>query len=392
MRRTLLVLLLVAVIAALLAGNVCTAEDSVEEELEGAVEDRLDDLDLSELEKWFDSLDEDAKAALGGDLQSAVEDLLSGEYDGGADGFLSLVLDTALGSATNVLAVCVTVFAIALLYSVLAGMSSSFLKKQTVELIGFVCYAAAATVVLVRIAAVTKKAFDCAGGIVTLMQGAFPVILTLLTAAGGGVSTATMGSVMTLLSGAVASAVTEIVLPLFVAATAIGVVGNLSSSVRLGKFRSFLSSAARTVLAAVFGLFVTLLTVGGISGSIADSISLKAAKFAVQSYVPLLGGYLSDGLDIVIASVVLVKNSVGAAIALACVAAVLLPVTEIAVTSLALKLVAGLVEPFSDSRYSGMISAAAKNLSVAAEALIALGVAFVITVMFAVVSCNSGVI
>ena len=197
---------------------------------------------------------------------------------------------------------------------------------------------------------------------------------------------------MSLLSGAVSSAVTAIVLPLFVAATAIGVVGNISPSVKLDKFCSFLSSAAKTILAAAFGLFVTLMTVGGISGSIADSVSIKAAKFAVQSYLPLLGGYLSDGFDLVLASVVLVKNSLGAVVALSAIAAIAVPVVELAVTSLGLKLVAGLVEPFSGGRFSSMLSATAKNISIAAESVIALGVAFVIAMMCAVASCNAGVI
>lgn len=390
MKRLVLVMLLA--IAALLSANACAAEESVEEELSQSVEETLDDLDLSELERWFDSLDEQAKAALGGDLESAVRALLDGSYDGGADKLLGLTVDFALGSVTDMLAVCVTVFAIALLYSVLAGMSSSFLKKQTADLIAFVCFAAAATVVLVRIGAVASRAFKCADSLNALMQGAFPIVLTLLTATGGTATASAMAPVMSLLSGAVSGAVTAIVLPLFVAATAIGVVGNISPSVKLDKFRSFLSSAAKTVLAAVFGLFVTLVTIGGISGSIADSVSIKAAKFAVQSYLPLLGGYLSDGLDLVLASVVLIKNSLGAALALSAAAAVAVPVVELAVTSLGLKLIAGLVEPFSDSRFSSMLSASAKNLSVAVEALIALGAAFVIAMMCAVASCNAGVI
>ncbi len=382
------IMLILAVVA--FSTCTCAAEESVEEELNEAVDETLDDLDLTALENWFSTLDDDAKAALGGDLGRAISAMLDGSFNGGADRFLSLTADYALGSLTDILSVCVTVFSIALLYSVLAGMSSSFLKKQTLQLIGFVCHASAAVVILVRIGAVTKNAFDCADGLNVLMQGAFPVVLTLLTAAGGTATASAMAPVMSLLSGVVAGAVATIVLPLFVAATAVGVVSGLSPSIKLNKFRSFLTSAAKTVLAAVFGLFVTLLTIGGISGSIADSVSLKAAKFAVQSYVPLLGGYLSDGLDLVLASVVLIKNSVGAILSLAAVAAVAMPVIELAVTSLGLKLVAGLVEPFADHEFSGMISSAAKNISVAAEALIALGVAFVIAVMCAVASCNAG--
>ena len=71
MKRGILVLLLI--IVALLSAGVCSAEESVEEELSQHVEQTLDDLDLSRLARWFDSLDEEAKAAPGGDLKRAIE-------------------------------------------------------------------------------------------------------------------------------------------------------------------------------------------------------------------------------------------------------------------------------------------------------------------------------
>ena len=247
-------------------------------------------------------------------------------------------------------------------------------------------------VALARVVAVVKTGTETINSLASLMNAAFPVMLTLLTALGGVSATAAYSPMMAFLSGGVAAAITGVVIPLFIAATALGVVGHLSSGVRLGRLQGFFTSAAKTILAALFGLFVTVLTVKGLSGSLADGISLKTAKFAVQSYIPLLGGYLSDGFDVVLASVVLIKNSAGAVIAMMTVAAIAIPVIEIAVTSLGFKLVGGLIEPFSDGRFGGMLSSLSKNMSLIAEAVIGVGVAFIITVMLIVASCNSGVV
>lgn len=383
----------VVTIASLFAFSpVCAAEESVEDRLDEEVRDKLDDLDYSALEQWFDSLDEEYRQSLGGDFESAVNALLAGEYGGDISDFFSLLLDSVAGVVTGVLPSLVTIFAVAILYSIVSGMSSSFLKKQTVDLIGFVCYAAMVAVALARVVAVVKTGTETINSLASLMNAAFPVMLTLLTALGGVSATAAYSPMMAFLSGGVAAAITGVVIPLFIAATALGVVGHLSSGVRLGRLQGFFTSAAKTILAALFGLFVTVLTVKGLSGSLADGISLKTAKFAVQSYIPLLGGYLSDGFDVVLASVVLIKNSAGAVIAMMTVAAIAVPVIEIAVTSLGFKLVGGLIEPFSDGRFGGMLSSLSKNMSLIAEAVIGVGVAFIITVMLIVASCNSGVV
>ena len=51
-----------------------------------------------------------------------------------------------------------------------------------------------------------------------------------------------------------------------------------------------------------------------------------------------------------------------------------------------------MIEPFSDGRFGGMLSSLSKNMSLIAEAVIGVGVAFIITVMLIVASCNSGVV
>ena len=39
-----------------------------------------------------------------------------------------------------------------------------------------------------------------------------------------------------------------------------------------------------------------------------DGISIRATKFAIKSYIPIIGGYLSDGLDFIVLSSILRKD------------------------------------------------------------------------------------
>ena len=68
--------------------------------------------------------------------------------------------------------------------------------------------------------------------------------------------------------------------------------------------------------------------------------------------MPVLGGYLSEGLDLAVASVMLVKNAVGVGGVIMMMSIVLAPVIKILIFALGLKLVAGIIEPIGNKRMS----------------------------------------
>lgn len=366
------------------------AEESAEEKLEEEIEDKLDDLDLSGLESWLDEYGKGDVAANG--FIEAVKEIIAGKYDNDAGAFFNAAASLASGAVKDSLPALIAIFAIALLYSVVGGLSGGFLKKSTTELIYFACYAAMISIVVAKTASLLVRATETVKSMQALMNAAFPVLLTLLTALGSVTSASVYRPMTAVLATGVTSVVTSVVLPLFIAATTVGIIGHLSKNVKLSKLTSFFKSCADFILGGIFGIFATFLSVQGLTGAIADTVSVKTAKFALQSYVPLLGGYLSDGFDLVLAGLVLIKNSAGLVVTLLILSAIIVPVVEIAVFSLGLKLVGGLIEPFSDERFSAMLGGVSKNLGVLIAIVLGVGFMFILTVMLVVATCNAGVV
>ena len=366
------------------------AEESAEEKLEEEIEDKLDDLDLSGLESWLDEYGKGDVAANG--FIEAVKEIIAGKYDNDAGAFFNAAVSLASGEVKDSLPALIAIFAIALLYSVVGGLSGGFLKKSTTELIYFACYAAMISIVVAKTASLLVRATETVKSMQALMNAAFPVLLTLLTALGSVTSASVYRPMTAVLATGVTSVVTSVVLPLFIAATTVGIIGHLSKNVKLSKLTSFFKSCADFILGGIFGIFATFLSVQGLTGAIADTVSVKTAKFALQSYVPLLGGYLSDGFDLVLAGLVLIKNSAGLVVTLLILSAIIVPVVEIAVFSLGLKLVGGLIEPFSDERFSAMLGGVSKNLGVLIAIVLGVGFMFILTVMLVVATCNAGVV
>lgn len=389
--KTVIALILI-ISAVMLCTGVTIAEESAQDKLENEIEDKLGELDFSDLQSWLDEYGNNGTGVAQNGILQAIKEVIAGKYDCDAGGFFSAIGSVMSGAVKDSLPALIAIFAVALLYSVVGGLSGGFLRKSTTELIYFACYATMISILAVKVASLLTSAASTVKSMQSLMNAAFPVLLTLLTALGS-VTSATVYRPMTaVLAEGVTTVVTTVVLPLFIAATVVGIVGNLSKNIKLNKLTSFFTGCANFILGGVFGIFATFLSVQGLTGAIADTVSVKTAKFALQSYVPLLGGYLSDGFDLVLAGLVLIKNSAGLVITLLILSAIAVPVIEIAVFSLGLKLVSGLIEPFCDERFCTMLSGVSKNLGVLIAIVLGVGFMFVVTVMLIVATCNAGVV
>lgn len=397
-KKICLVVLLIVVVSILcsIGQAFCAGEDQnlkdIEEELKNNVDENLDRLDFGSLEEWLSQLGQQSGGLFDGGVAQTIKAVIAGEYQGGFGEFTTILLSAIGGSVADVLPLLITVIAIGILFSMLQGLTSGFLTNQTKEIIYFVCFGAMIVLIMVQVSSLVSMTVKTIGGMQRLMQIAFPILLTSITLLGGNGTSAAFRPMMSILTMSVTTLITKLILPIFIAIIVFCIVGNLTKKVKLDRLTKFLRSTANVVLGGAFGLFITFLTFQGLTGNLADSISVKTAKFAMQSYIPILGGYLSDGFDLVMASVVLVKNSFGFVVVLMLLSYLFLPVLKIVVFSLGLKLAGGIIEPIADERFGKMIYSVSKNLNLLAAAIAGVGFMFLITVMLCITVCNFGAV
>ena len=361
------------------------------DELEDNVQEGLDAIDFSSLEEWAEEYGTSKTFSQG--VRELVEAVLDGDFSVGAEQFLSIIINAVTGGIKNCIPAFATIFAIAVMTAMMQGLSSGFLRDNTREIVHFACYAAIIVILSVQITAIIVQVKETIEGMSSLMQAVFPVLLALITALGSASAAGVYSPLMAILSTGIGTVISSLVLPSFVAAVVLSIVGNLSCNIKLGRLTKFFKSAAVFVLAGAFSLFAAFLTMQGFVGGIADSISVKTAKFAVQSYIPILGGYLSDGLDLALTGIILIKNSLGLVSVIILFAAVAVPMVQTAVFTLGLKLTAGLCEPIcSDKRISDLLYGVSKNTTLLTAALAGMAFMFVILVMLIIGTCNAGVI
>lgn len=369
--------------------GLCVAEnDDPEQQLIDNVEQNVDDLDLGSLQGLLQGLNSN----LFDSLKDTIKDIAQGEQKLTFDDAVRLITQRVFSALTGVLPIVVSIVGISLITSLLNGLTSGFLSNPTKELIGFVSYCAIAVIILTRAMSLVNDTAAIVGTIKQFMQLVFPILLTIITVVGGANSSAVFQPMMSVLTTSITTFVVQIIMPMVVVVIVFTMISSLSNGVKLSKLTSFFSSGIKYSLTAVFSLFVTFLTAQGLTGGIIDTVSIKTAKFAMQSYVPIVGGYLSDGFDLMMASFVLIKNSLGLISLFALLIMIASPLVNIIVFSLGLKLASGIIEPIGDSKISKMIFDLSKNVNILLAIILGVAFMFVTTITLIIYACNLGVV
>ncbi len=362
-------------------------EESLEEELEIEIDEQLDDLDFSDLETYIDNLESSVKDMFSGGFVGKVESLINGEYITG-DSFLSSVFSLLWDGLLDFLPIIASIIAISILGGMVGNLKPNTGGKSIGNIVHFVTYGVVIVFLgttLVELIAMTSKTLT---SLKSLMDMIFPVLLTLLTAVGGSVSVGLYQPAIALLGNIFISLITYFLMPLFIFSIIFSIVGNLSNNVKLDKFVAFLQGTFKWSIGLLFTLFLGFITIQGISASAVDGLSIRTAKYTIKSYVPIVGGYVSDGLSIIMASSMLIKNAVGTAGLLLILFSVISPVISLILFMLALRFMAGIIEPIGDKKTANFISDISKSMSMLIALIVAVSFMYMVMTGLIMMSAN----
>ena len=361
MRKKVLILLAFIFLIPLLMPNGVVFASDEEDKLADYVEENLNNIDFENIDEVINSVNnnlffEDSS------FKEIVSSLLKGETYSNYDNLFEYVFSNIGQELLSLIPFIMTVIALGVFSSLIGSFKPNINSKSVSDLLHFVCYSLVVLLVVSLVKNVVGLTNSTISSIANQMNILFPILLTLLTAMGGAVSASIYNPLVAVLTNGVSFIFSKIVYPIFVVSFIFVILGNLSSTVKIKKLNSFLSSSFKWIVGFVFTMFAGFLTIQGISAGKYDSISLKATRFAMKNSIPFIGGYLSDGLDYVLLSGVLIKNAVGVASLLLLVATIIAPLIKIVIIKLALQLTAGLVEPLGDGRVASFLDNCAKVL------------------------------
>ncbi|MBO4725987.1 MAG: stage III sporulation protein AE [Clostridia bacterium] len=347
-------------------------------ELSQAVNDTLSQLDFGDLS--------DLSVFGGASFWTVLGQILSGEYFKQHPDILGGIWGIFGSVVLAVLPMVVLVVAIAILCGFLGTAKNGGVSR----LVFFVAYAAVVLIVMGSVSDLIQMVGKTLNILKTQVDLVFPIILTLMAAGGASTSANLYQPAVAVLSSVMMQIFTYVVMPLFVVSLAFSVVSHLAPRSRLDKFVSFFNALFKWIVGICFTVFLSFLAIQGITAGSFDSISIRATKMTMSGYVPIIGSYMSQGFDLIMASAVLIKNAVGLSGVLLLLGVVLAPIVKIVVFSLALKLAAAVTQPIGDARISNFLTALNKSFGMLVACL--LGVAFMYLIILALLIMTGNVI
>lgn len=367
------------------AGEEAGGKEAAMEELEKNIGDLLDALDTSELEQYLETLTE----WKGTNLKEKLAGLITGDYALDYSSLASSVLALVLDDCKLMLPAFAVVLAVALLCGILNSAKSGFMNSTMSDIINFVGFLSVGAVTLACLIDVLETGFGAISAMKRQMEIIYPILFTLMAASGGNVSAAIYRPSLVFMSGTIVELFSGVVLPTSVAVVVLAFVGNLSGEVRTERLGDLFKSFNKWIIGLTLGIFSLFLTIQGITAAQYDGISLRAVRYVLSGSVPLVGGFLSGGLDLVLAGSALIKNAVGSFSLLLLFGTLLRPVVLFAAFQLFLRLAAAATEPVG-GKISPFLSRLAGDCGYFLAGLLCIGFLYFLTVLLLI--CSTGAI
>ncbi|MBQ8749120.1 MAG: stage III sporulation protein AE [Clostridia bacterium] len=369
--------------------NLVYAQDSTQEEFETQIQDTINDFDYSILDKILETLSDDSKNIFGDtDFASKIKSLIDGDFKDDSANFINACLGLIFEDILEFLPILCIIVAIAILCGFIGQLQTSIGGKSLNDIIHFVCYGIIIAIVSTLVVEVVSLTTETLLSIKSQMEVIFPILLTLIASVGGSVSVSVFQPSIVLLSSGIMEIFNNIIVPIFIITIVFIIAQNISKNVQFSKFTSFFQSGFKWIIGSIFTVFFAFLTLNGIVANTYDSISIRTAKFTMKSYVPFVGGYLSDGFDLILSSSVLIKNAIGATGLILLLATIAMPIIKIVILLFGFKLTSAILEPITDSRISSFIFSVGKALNMLVACLLGVAFMYLLTVGILMCTCN----
>ncbi|NLO81614.1 MAG: stage III sporulation protein AE [Clostridiales bacterium] len=324
---------------------------NLEEQMKSSIQNRLDELDLKDMDRFIRDIQTlENPIFTEATARDFVSKLLTGNIDFDMGKLWSYIINILFKEIAANLGLMAKIIVLAVLSGILKNMQDSFQNSSTAEIAHFVCYMVVMLLIMRSVSyamGIGQRAID---NMLSFTQILMPVLLVLLVSIGGVTSSAILNPTIGLLVGLIGTVLRNVILFLILCATAITLVNHISDRVQLKRLGILMKNMCGWILGIVFTVFVGALIVQGALAASIDGISIRTAKFAVDTFVPIVGGLFAQAVDMVVGCSMLIKNAVGFMGLLVVAFICLYPLIKIFCIMIIYKFTSAMLESVADSR------------------------------------------
>lgn len=346
--------------------------------IESIVDDQLASMDMKKLEDLFDLAA--SNGSVFGDTSPGeiTHSILNGDPIFNIQAIISAIGGHFMHEIYSSVLLGVQLVLICIIIGLLKNMADSF-SEDTVSNLGVIVCSCSVMVLCLKsfmdIYLVCSSAVDT---MTVTMQALLPVMVPLLIAMGGFTSGGILNPFIITAITIFNSVMQRLIMPAIYISCIFILVNSLSEKDYVKKLALLIRGIAVSVMGLAVTLFSGLTIIQGLVTKTADGMLAKTAKYSVDNFVPIVGGFAADSLDMILSCTTIIKNGVGIFGLIIILTLLIMPMVKILAVALVFKVTAVVIEPIGNKTISDCLNEVGNTVITLAIILFLVAMMFII--------------
>lgn len=250
---------------------------------------------------------------------------------------------SALFISGEILAICVII-------GLLKNMSGSFESKGISDIAGFVCMISIVGITMIHFEDVYHMTAAAIKTMTYTMEILLPVLIGILIAMGQ----ITTGTIMSPFILSIVTIFHNLIKNIILPAVFISTVFTLLNCITEKDYVNQLSKLIRKAALYGTGLIITIMSgiisVQGFITQTSDGLIINTAKYSIDAFIPIVGGFTADTVELFLTCMGSIKNIVGIFGILLMITLIMIPILKTLVIAGIYKITACMIEPITSKK------------------------------------------
>lgn len=370
-----------------------TEQDAPVINIEDIIYEQMEEMDIEDIQNMIDVVNKDYENILPRmSLKQMVTELIKGEQIFDYKEIFKKIIQFFLHEILININFAGQILVIAIIIGVLKNASNSFGESTVSSLAQLICYSAAVAICIGNFRYAYTIGAETINSMTSFMQALFPIIITIIISLGNFASGALYHPLILAAINIVSSLAETIVLPAIFLSAIFFLVNSMTESSYIKKLAGIIRQFAIIFMGFTVTIFSGITAIQGIISSSADGVLVKTAKFSVDKFIPIIGSYISDSVDLILSCSTLIKNSLGAVGLLILILIILIPILKLLSIAVIYKVLSILVEPIGIQNISDSLNEMGNTIIILIVVVLLVAIMFLIMITILINTGNAAII
>lgn len=324
--------------------------------LESIIEEQLSSMNIEGLEELFDIAE--SNGSIFGDTTpgEVIRSLIKGDPIFDLNDILGAIGNHFMHEINGSILLGIELVAVCIIIGLLKNFASSF-SDDTVSNLGIiVCSCCVIVLCLKSFMDIYVICSDSVKTMTVTMQALLPVLVPLLISMGGFTSGSILNPFIVTAITVFNSILQRIIMPAIYLSCVFILINSLTDRDYVKKLALFIRGFAVALMGLTVTLFSGLTVLQGVVTKTADGMITKTARYSMDNFIPIVGSFAADSIDLVLSCTTIIKNGIGIFGMIIILTLLLIPMIKIIVVAIVFKLTAVVIEPIGNKTISDCLN------------------------------------